>query len=54
VAVKDYVQETATNVEELKQSSGMKLLLIARGFGMFKLGLLIASCGLAYRMSANA
>jgi hypothetical protein len=54
VLIEDRQKEVKENVEELKQSSGMKLWLIVQGFGMFKLGLLIASCGLAYRMSANA
>jgi hypothetical protein len=48
------IKELEKEEEEFKESAGVKLWLVVQGFGVFKLGLLIASCGLAYRMSANA
>jgi hypothetical protein len=54
IVVDELQKEAEKNVEEMKESAGVKLWLVVQGFGMFKLGLLIASCGLAYRVSANA
>ena len=48
------LKEMAKEVKEFKESPGVKLWLVVQGFGMFKLGLLIASCGMAYRIIANA
>jgi len=52
--VTESLEEMEKEEKDFKESPGVKLWLVVQGFGMFKLGLLVASCGMAYRISANA